>query len=464
MPTVAELNEAAPNTPVFVLFLYSKGFLNRAGVKAMGLTPQTTPPEGGRYEFVDGGAILHAEPNPMILYKAVGALPAMSAADEINSTRHFYRELNRFGVTSSVDAGGGGHQFPENYEASKALARQEGLPLRISFFLFPQKPGKELVDFQQWLATNKPGTNFDTEHDHGYELEGAGEFLVWSAADFENFMAARPDLVDAYKAQLREVAELLVKNRWPLRIHATYDQSITKILDVLEEVFNKHNFKGRWIVDHAETISDRSIERIKRMGGGIAIQDRLAYAGESFVERYGAEATRFAPPLRKLLASGVPLGAGTDGTRVASYNPWISLYWMVTGKTVGGMEMYPPENRLSREEALRLFTVGSAWFSAEEDVKGRIKPGQYADFALLSDDYLAVPDERIKEIESLLTVTDGKVVYAAAPFATLGEGLEPPPLPPVSPAWSPVAYFGGYQNENKDGKPAMKNLSRRQRP
>ena len=443
MPTIRELNEAAPNTPVFVLSLYSQGFLNRAGVEALGLNESTTPPAGGggRYEFIDGGAILHAEPDPTILYLTIARLPQMSAEDQVNSTKHFYRELNRFGLTSAVDAGGGGHQFPENYEASRTLATSNGLPLRVSFYLFPQKPGRELQDFQRWIAEHEVGTNLDHDHAHGYELEGAGEFLVWSAGDFENFMAARPELPDAHKPQLKAVTELLVKNRWPIRVHATYDESITKILDVFEEVFREHDFTGRWIIDHAETISNANIERIKRLGGGIAIQNRMAFAGESFVQRYGAAAAESAPPLRTLLESGVPLGAGTDGTRVASYNPWLSLAWLVTGRTVGGMTLYPPENRLTCAEALRLYTVGSAWFSAEETVKGRIAPGQFADFAILTADYFAVPEDQIRTIESALTITGGDIVYAAAPF----ERFAPAPLPAVSPAWSPVATFGGFQ-------------------
>lgn len=115
------------------------------------------------------------------------------------------------------------------------------------------------------------------------------------------------------------------------------------------------------------------------------------------------------------------------------------------GRAVGGTELYPKESRLTREEALRLYTVGSAWFSGEEAVKGRIAVGQLADFAVLSADYLSVPEEQIKNIEAVLTVLGGEVVYAAKPFDALGEGLTPPPLPPVSPAWSPVAHFGGYQ-------------------
>jgi predicted amidohydrolase YtcJ len=142
-----------------------------------------------------------------------------------------------------------------------------------------------------------------------------------------------------------------------------------------------------------------------------------------------------------MLEAGIPVGAGTDATRVASYNPWISLYWMVTGRTVGGTQLASPENRLSREEALRLYTVGTAWFSGEEEVKGRIAPGQLADFAILSADYMTVPEEQIRRIESVLTVTGGDVVYSADPFTAFA----PEPLPPVSPEWSPVAAFGGYQ-------------------
>jgi predicted amidohydrolase YtcJ len=231
-----------------------------------------------------------------------------------------------------------------------------------------------------------------------------------------------------------------VRNRWPIRIHATYDETITQILDVFAEVFTTENFKGRWAIDHAEGVSERNLERVRTLGGGIAIQNRMAFAGEYYTERYGKAAAASAPPLRRLVASGVPLGAGTDATRVSSHNPWLSLYWMVSGKTVGGTEIYPKENRLTREEALRLYTVGSAWFSGEEKVKGLIAAGQLADFAILSADYFSVPEEDIRRIESILTVLGGEIVYAAKPF----EALAPPPLPAVIPPWAPVAHFGGY--------------------
>ena len=456
MPTITELNEAAPDTPTFVLFLYSQGMINRAAVQALGLTPDTKAPAGGRYEFVDGGAILHAEPNPAILYQMIAKPPQLSAEDQVNSTLHFYREMNRLGMTSAVDAGGGGHAFPKDYSGSQAVARDGEMSVRIGYYLFAQTAGKEAEDFRRWTSEYQAGKNAAKDLEHGFELEGGGEFLAHSVGDWENFLADRPDLGARETAgqdpagDLHAVATILVKNNWPLRQHATYGESIKVIMDVFEQIQREQGrFVPRWAIDHAETVRDEELRRIKAMGGGIAIQNRLAFGGEYFVERYGKEAARYAPPIRKMLEMGIPVGAGTDGTRVSSYNPWPSLYWLVSGKTIGGIPLFADDNKLSREEALRLFTVGSAWFSQEEDVKGRIAPGQYADFAVLSDDYLAVPEEQIKHIESLLTVVAGKVVYAAKPF----DAFAPPALPAVSPAWSPVAHFGGYQHPQKAGSP-----------
>ncbi len=438
MPTVAELNAAAPDTPTYVLFAYSEGLLNRAGVVALGWTPDTKPPEGGSYEFVDGGAILR---KPAAAYTPIGKLPELSAEDQLNSTQHFFRELNRFGLTSAIDAGGTNLPYPDDYAALATLATRPGFPIRVSNLLFAQRPGTEREFYEKLSVEEKRNVNRAASRLNGYVFEGAGEVLVWSAADFEDFMAARPELKPQMERELAEVTRLVAEKQWPIRQHATYDELISRILDVFEPIFKETKYRGRWGIDHAETITPRNIARIKAMGGAIAIQDRMAFAGEYFIERYGSEAAAHAPPIRQMLDAGLVVGAGTDATRVASYNPWISLYWMVTGKTVGGTQLASPENRLSREEALRLYTIGSAWFSGEEEMKGRIAPGQFADFAILSADYLTVAEEEIRRIESVLTVTGGDVVYSAVPFAAFA----PEPLPSISPVWSPVAAFGGYQ-------------------
>jgi predicted amidohydrolase YtcJ len=316
------------------------------------------------------------------------------------------------------------------------LSNQGLLTVRIAYNLFTQHPKKELEDFTSWIKMVKPG-----DGNEFYRMNGAGEMLVFSAADWENTLEPRPDLAYEMESELKNVVKTLVQSRWPFRMHATYDESITRFLNVFEEVNREVPFEGlKWFFDHAETISEHNIERIRNLGGGIAIQDRLAFQGEHFIERYGKRAAENAPPIKKILEKGVPLGAGTDATRVSTYNPWISLYWLITGKTVGGTPTRSKENCLDRVEALRLYTIGSAWFSGEQDKKGSIEPGKFADLAILSDDYFSIPEGQIKHIESDLTIVGGKVVYAKGEFKQLPEPLS------INPDWSPVAVYGGYYN------------------
>jgi predicted amidohydrolase YtcJ len=264
--------------------------------------------------------------------------------------------------------------------------------------------------------------------------------LVYSAADFEDFLEPRPDLPASLEKDLKEVVSLLAANKWPFRIHATYDESIARMLNVFEEVNLEVPFQGtRWFFDHCETISDRSLERVKALGGGIAIQNRIAFQGEYFLDRYGRQAAEQTPPVQKMLNLGIPVGAGTDATRVSSYNPWVSLYWLAAGKTVGGTTLYGEHNRVGREQALRLYTQGSSWFSGEDAKKGTIAVGQLADVVALTEDFFTVPEEKIKGIESVLTIVDGKVVYSNEEFHDLG-----PESLPVLPEWSPLKSYGGY--------------------
>ncbi|WP_082785717.1 amidohydrolase [Psychrobacter sp. P2G3] len=451
MPTIEEINEATGDTPTFVLYLYSRGWLNEAGLKALDIDENTKPPnDQSRYEKDKNGkltGVLLAEPNAMILYKVIGALPALSKEEMINSTKHFNHELNRFGLTSAIDAGGGGHTFPEDYEASKALATSGNSSLRISYYLFPQKAGEERAAFEKWMANNEASVNEDIAHEHGYELKGGGEYMTWAAGDFENFLAPKPFIKDneGWRAQTKEIIQMHVNEGWPFRQHSTYGENTKLIVDLVDEIDRENNGKirndMRWAIDHAETVNDETLKEIKRLNGGISVQNRMSYAGEYFVERYGKEAASTAPPFKKIFDMGIPLGAGTDGTRVSSYNPWIALYWLSTGKTVGGTQLYGKDNVLSRADALQVYTKGSAWFSNEEKVKGTLEPGMYADFVLLSDDYFTVPEEKIKGIESVLTIVDGKPVYGAKEYKKFD-----PKLPAVIPSWSPVKYYGGFQN------------------
>lgn len=438
MPTLEEINAIAPETPVFILHLYDRAFMNRAALKAVGYTKDTPAPPGGEIQRDARGeptGLIIASPNAMILYSTLAKGPKLSYEHQVNSTRHFMTELNRFGITSVIDAGGGFQNFPDDYKVVNELNEQKQLTVRIAYNLFTQRPKQEFEDFDNWTNTVAL-----YQGDDMYRHNGAGEMLVFSAADFEDFLQPRPDLSDGMEPELERVVRLLVEKRWPFRLHATYNESIGRFLNVFEKVNKDIPFAGLpWIFDHAETIDERNIERVKALGGGIAIQSRMAYQGEYFTERYGAKAALQTPPVKKMLEMEVPVGGGSDATRVSSYNPWVSMFWLTAGKTVGGLKMYNEDTVLSRETALELYTRGSAWFSNEQEKKGDIKVGMLADLAVLNQDYFEVADEEIKSIESDLTIVDGKIVYVKGDFSSFS-----PPKIPVLPDWSPTNSYNGY--------------------
>ncbi|RKU02066.1 amidohydrolase [Burkholderia sp. Nafp2/4-1b] len=445
-PTAAELNAIAPDTPVFVQHLSDSAWLNTAALRALGYGRDTPDPPGGELRRDRHGrptGELLARQDPAVLSAALARAPTLDAADRLNSTRHFMHALNRVGVTSAIDAGGDGLAYPDDYAAVMTLARRGELTTRIAYALGARHAGRELDDFAQWIALTAPG-----DGDAFLRAHGAGERLSFSAVDLGNFLEPRAELPASVEAELTAIVRLLVHHRWPFRLHATYDESIGRFLDVFEAVNREISFAGlRWCFDRCEAISDANIARVAALGGGITVQPRMAFQGEAFIARHGAAAAMRAPPIRAMLAAGLPVGAGSGAMGAGSYNPFVALYWMVSGRSVGGTALYPPRNRLSRMEALRRYTVGSAWFSADEHRKGALVPGRYADFAVLSDDYFTIDAPRIPQLSSVLTVVDGKVVHAEQEFSSLA-----PPLPPVSPAWSPVADSGGAWATGADGR------------
>jgi len=439
LPTIEELNAVAPDTPVFLLHLYDRALLNGAALRAVGYTKDTPDPPAGEIVRDSTGnptGLLLAKPNAGILYATLARGPKLPFDYQLNSTRHFMRELNRLGVTGAIDAGGGFQNYPEDYAVIQKLADEGQLTVRIAYNLFTQKPKGEKEDFLNWTKTSK--------YQHGTEYfrhNGGGETLVYSAADFEDFRRPRPDMPAEMETELEEVVRILVVNRWPWRLRATYDETISRARDVFEKLDREISQKGlNRLFYQSETISEKSIDRIAALGGGIAIQHRMAYQGEYFVERYGSRAAEAAPPFARMLEKGVHVSGGTDATRVASYNPWVALAWLVTGKTVGGLRIYPTRNRLDRETALRMWTENVTWFSSEEGKKGRIEVGQFADLVVPDRDYFACSEDEIADIAAALTIVGGKVVYGAGEFAAFDETAPPPAMPD----WSPVRRFGGY--------------------
>jgi predicted amidohydrolase YtcJ len=457
LPTIEELNAVAPDTPVFILHLYDRALLNAAALRVVGYTKDTPEPPGGQIMRDSAGnptGLLLAQPNASILYATLAKGPKLPFDYQVNSTRHFMRELNRLGVTGAIDAGGGSQNYPDDYEVIQKLSDEGQLTIRLAYNLFTQKPKAEKEDFLNWTKTSK----YKQGNDY-FRHNGAGEMLVFSAADFEDFRVARPDMPPQMEGELEEVVRVLAENRWPWRMHATYDETISRALDVFEKVNRDVPLAGiNWFFDHAETISEKSMDRIAALGGGVAVQHRMAYQGEYFVERYGAKAAEATPPVAKMLEKGIRTSAGTDATRVASYNPWVSLSWLVTGKTVGGLRMYPQRNCLDRETALRMWTENVTWFSNEEGKKGRIEAGQFADLIVPDRDFFACAEDEIADTTSLLTVVGGKVVYGTGEFASFDDSAPPPAMPD----WSPVRRFGGFaawKNASGNGEAALQQVA-----
>lgn len=437
-PTLDEINAATGNTPCMIMHLYDRAWLNRAALRALGWTKGTPNMFGGTIDRDASGeptGLVTATTSLASLVAVWLRIPRLSPDDQILSTRHFMREHNRLGITSVIDAGGGGQNYPENYAAIAKLAADGQLTLRIGYELFAQGPGKELANYTAWTKIVKPyqGTDY-------YRMIGAGEYILYAAGDVTSFnkdFTAPPKVMES---QLATVVKHLAGQRWPFRQHTSFDSSASRVLDVLEQVNREVPLKGlRWGLDHCETLQPRTLERVAALGGSLDIQNRMSLDGEAFLAKYGAQVSANAPPIARIREMGIPLACGTDANRVTSYNPWIGVHWLITGKTLAGTQLQGKHNLLDRSEALRLYSSGGAWISGEEQRKGTLEPGMLADLAILSGDYFNMPVDEIKSLESVMTMVGGKVVYGAATYARLA-----PPAPPLHQDWLPVNAYGGY--------------------
>lgn len=438
-PTLEEINAATGDTPCMIMHLYDRAWLNRAAIRALGWNKDTPNMFGGAIERDASGnptGLVMSTTSLASLVSVWLRIPRLSPEDQILSTRHFMREHNRLGVTSVIDAGGGGQNYPDNYAAIAKLAADGQMTLRIGYTLFAQAPGKELDNYTAWSKLVKYGQGNDY-----YRMIGTGEYILYQAGDVANFAKDYPvPPPGVMEKNFSAVVKFIVGQGWPFRQHTTFDASASRVLDVLEQVNRETPLKGlRWGLDHCETLQPKTLERLAALGGSIDIQNRMSLDGEAFLKKYGAQAAADAPPIARIREMGIPLACGTDANRATSYNPWIGLHWLVTGKTLGGAKLQGDKNLLDRTEALRLYTSGSAWVSGEEGKKGTLETGKFADLAILSADYFGVPTEHIKDIESVLTMVGGKIVYGAGPFSRLA-----PPLPPVAQDWLPVGQYGEY--------------------
>src|SRR5258705_35185 len=449
-PTMEELKKAVPDRPLIVQYAYNQAFLNELAMKAFGVGTEKFPGmPGTEFEKDKEGhytGIVHSYTFTFIALEFM--VPQTPFDEQVSSLINVINDLNRFGITTALDAAAASG-WSQGHTPIDLLVKENRLNIRFPFIdlQFGDVGSTTMVDAEINAITKRspisPRENIHPTMPHGHEYEGAGEMLRLALHDHENF--DKPAIIinkDSMYKYIEEDVTKLVKRRIPFRMHISYNENITPFLDALENVNRKTPLDGlRWSIEHAETITPENIARVKKLGGGIALDGKMALHGDGFIKTYSREKALQTPRLRMLVESGISLAMTTDAFRASSFNPWISISWMITGKTVSGSEILAKDNRLTRNEALKLFTSGPAWFEHQEDENGRIVPGYLADFALLNKDFFTIADDEIKSVTSVLTIVDGRVVFGAQEYSNLA-----PKLPETIPAWSPVKYFGGYYN------------------
>jgi hypothetical protein len=289
--------------------------------------------------------------------------------------------------------------------------RRDELTVRTRLYLVPQTRGNEVTEVRDWVTFIQPRFGDDM-----LRYVGMGEILTFGCHDMEG---VRPfEVSDQARSELLEISDLLAGHNWPIHMHAIFDSTISAVLDTWEEIDRRHGMSGRrWSLGHAEPISRQSLERAKALDLGIAIQNRLMFRSADSTALWGQEVGHNAPPLGDILELGIPLGGGTDATVVSPFDPWRSIWWLVTGKSVDGA---PPRNErhcLSIEQALTAYTRGSAWFSFDEADRGHLEPGALADIAVLNRDPFEIDPDELPTVSADLTLLGGKIVHAAGEFS-----------------------------------------------
>ncbi len=409
-PTQADLVAAAPENPVYVQLGYGWAMLTPAALRALNITGDADLPARGRFERDSNGkptgAVTGGQDAIIALFDR---LPKPTFSQQVDGTRQFFRELNRLALTGVVDPGGN-NLTPDDYRALFQVWRQRQLTVRVAYALCGLTPGAELDDYKNWTRLLPMGFGDDL-----LRFNGIGERITAA-------MNNNDHPTDTDKEKFYQIAKWAADRGMTLTMHWPRDASVGQLLEIFERVNRETPIAPlRWSIAHLNDASPQNLERMKALAVGWTVQDAMYFGGAQFVQQNGAAAARRVPPVETATRIGVVVGAGTDAHRVASYNPFTALQWFLDGKTVAGVAIRGPEETPSRADALRFYTLGSAWFSHDEDKRGSLEPGKLADLAVLSQDYLTAPVDQIGATESVLTMVGGRIVYGAGPYAALEE-------------------------------------------
>jgi predicted amidohydrolase YtcJ len=410
-PTPQEIAQAAPNNPVYIQHLYDWLLLSAKAMEALNIHDDADVAPGGKLERDVGGkptGVINANGNA--LGKIFDHLPKPTLAQQVEGSKQFFREMNSLGITGIVD-GGGVSMYPASYRAVFKLWHDKELTVRVAYHLCAPKPGGELADLQN--LTQLLPQNFGDAMLH---FNGPGEILIW--ADWTD-----GDITPDGKAKLAELLRWAASNGYSIQLHWNPDRTVHDLLDIVEDINKDYPVRDlRWTVLHLYNASEDSLRRMQKFGLIWGVQDGLYFSGERLQKEVGIDAAKQMPRIVTAMKLGLTVAGGTDAHRVSSYNPFIALQWYLDGTTIGGTKTRGEGEAPSRRQALEMYTRNPAYMANDDDKRGTLEPGKFADLAVLSADYLTAPVNEIGKIKSLLTLVGGEAVYAAGPFAALGQG------------------------------------------
>ncbi|WP_043830109.1 amidohydrolase [Muricoccus aerilatus] len=408
-PTQAEIVAAVPDHPVYIQQLYEWLLLSPLAMERLGIAREADLPRPGRLLLgPDGRPNGEIAGDALLLGALFNKLPRPSLDQEIEGTRRFFAEMNRLGVTGLIDPAGVSVP-PSSYRPVMRLWQDGALTMRVSYHLSSQQPpGKELDDYRNLTQLLPSGFGDDM-----LRFGGIGEIVTWQTWT-DN------DPTEDAMGHLQSVLRWAARERMGLQIHWNPNRSAGWLLDLMEAVNRETPIADlRWWINHLHDATPETLRRMKNLGVAWSVQDSLFFSGNRFAAARGPEVSAHAPPIRTALEMGLHVAGGTDAHRVSSYNPFVALRWYLDGRTMDGRTVLGEAERITREQALRMYTIDSVWLARAEDRRGSLEPGKYADLAVLSADYATVPVQQIGDIVSELTMLGGRVVHATGPFAGL---------------------------------------------
>jgi predicted amidohydrolase YtcJ len=403
-PTPADIAALAPDNPVYIQHLYDWLLLSPKAMEALNIHDDADVAPGGKLARDGDRPTGVIDANGNALGKIFDKLPKPTMEQQVDGSKKFFREMNSLGITGIVD-GGGVSVYPATYQAVFKLWHDKELTVRVAYHLCSPKPGSELADLQNLTQLLPPGFGDPMLH-----FNGPGEILIW--ADWTD-----GDITPDGKAKLAELLRWAASKRYTIQLHWNPDRTVHDLLDVVEDINKDFPVRDlRWAVLHLYNVGEDNLKRMKSLGLVWGVQDGLYFGGERLQREVGVEQAKLMPRISTAMKLGLTVAGGTDAHRVSSYNPFVSLQWYLDGTTIGGTQTRGPEEAPSRRQALEMYTRNSAFMANDDDKRGTLEPGKFADLAVLSADYLTAPVKEIGKIRSVLTMVGGKVVYSAAPF------------------------------------------------